>query len=747
MKHLVGCISLFFTFNSMYAQEWIQTTDFNRQLAISSSGLFGYTEYVWGRDIKDSRVIVPFQFTWAETFDKAGHAVVQLKGKTGMIDTLGRFVIPADYDNVFSFSNGYAKVFREGKFGAVNSKGELVIPTEYDFLSDFTKGGRADAVKGNKWGVIDTKNKVIFPFEYLLTRTDDKNFSRVFLKDWGFIDAAGKPVFDNTYQALSHEANGLIIAYLTSGKSLLMNSRYETLIPSGLQYKMLNNKGTHVIVEREGKQGLYDLATKKLVLPVEFESLSFNGDIVAATKSFQTGPAWFADLNGSKLFGKEFTRILPFTDYTGFAEVSVNNKWGLIDLKGNLILPIVMGTEKESNIYVDMNTGRISARKGSLWGMTDLKGNIQLPYQYTDQLGGSSNPFYFTGELKVGVVKDYNINKKGIVNNKGSWVFKPGESYYDDFGIINQFVEGDGVYVPVLKKGKWGVYDLISKKEIIAPKLANFGSAEYAHATFLDDKENWGLIHYGSGKMYKAGQYEYTDFDDETNLLTVKKNSGMGLADPSEKLVAPAVYDALSYDSEGNAYFAIKNGKAGFIDTKGKTIIPFKYDPLPMLQPNDWVNGHVRMIEKGMSVMLNSNGKTVATSSQFKGPVDMFIVRTRFAGSTFCFMGKFDENDKEVVRILLNGKLYEDIGGDLYNHESSSSIVFSEGLLAAKRNGFYGYLDHNGNEVIPFAYERASPFTDGVAYVKKDGKYFIINRDGKKMAHYDMKLALASRFK
>ena len=747
MKRITGIVSLLFAFNTMQAQEWIETTDFNRQIGISNNGLLGYTENVWGRDIKQSRVVIPFQFTWAAPFDKAGHAVVQLNGKTGMIDTVGRYVIPAVYDFVYSFSNGYATVYRDGKFGAVDAKGNLVIPLEYDYLTAFKKGGRADAVKGNKWGVIDTKNKVILPFIYPLTMTDDKNYTRAFVKEWGFLDPSGKPVFDNTYQVLSHEVNGLIEAYLTSGKTILLNARYEKLLPPDLDFKSLNKKGTHAIVEKEDKYGLYDLVNKKLTLPVEFQSLEFDGDLVVVQKAYKSGPAWFASLDGKKLFGKEFSYISSFSDYTGFAEVSSNNKWGLIDRSGQLILPIVMGSDKESDIHVDFDAGRISSRKGSLWGMTDLKGNVILPYQYTSSLDGSNNPFYFIGDSKMEVVKDKNSGKRGVVDHKGNWILKPGESPYEDFGVMSQFVQGDGVYVPVMKKGKWGVYDLIARKEVIKPQLARFGSVEYAHATFLDGRDKWGLVHYSTGKVYKPGTYEFTDFDDETNLLMVEKDKKVGLADLNEKLVVPVVYDKLSYDSESNLYFAVKNGKAGFIDAKGKEVIPFKYEPLPGMYPNNWVEGHVSMVRNGKSVMLDKNGKIVATAADFKGPADIFMVATRFAGPVFCFMGKFeDENGDKVMRILLNGRLYENIGGDMNNTGSGTLISFEEGLMAAKRNGLYGYLDHNGNEVIPFVYERASPFSDGVAYVKKDGKLFIINRKGEKLPHADMPLALLARF-
>ena len=42
----------------------------------------------------------------------------------------------------------------------------------------------------------------------------------------------------------------------------------------------------------------------------------------------------------------------------------------------------------------------------------------------------------------------------------------------------------------------------------------------------------------------------------------------------------------------------------------------------------------------------------------------------------------------------------------------------------------YGYIDRRGNTVIPFIYDKPAQFVDGIAYVKKDGKYGTIDKDG-----------------
>jgi hypothetical protein len=62
---------------------------------------------------------------------------------------------------------------------------------------------------------------------------------------------------------------------------------------------------------------------------------------------------------------------------------------------------------------------------------------------------------------------------------------------------------------------------------------------------------------------------------------------------------------------------------------------------------------------------------------------------------------------------------------------------FNEGLacvgIGEKDDMKYGYIDRRGNIVIPLVYDKPAQFIDGTAYVMKDGKYGTINKAGKEM--------------
>jgi len=76
----------------------------------------------------------------------------------------------------------------------------------------------------------------------------------------------------------------------------------------------------------------------------------------------------------------------------------------------------------------------------------------------------------------------------------------------------------------------------------------------------------------------------------------------------------------------------------------------------------------------------------------------------------------------EYFRIVKGGKyaLFNNDGVQLTKGLYDSSSYPSEGYIATKKDGRWGYLDKAGNEVIPFIYKRASNFKNGLAVVFVD---------------------------
>ena len=69
-------------------------------------------------------------------------------------------------------------------------------------------------------------------------------------------------------------------------------------------------------------------------------------------------------------------------------------------------------------------------------------------------------------------------------------------------------------------------------------------------------------------------------------------------------------------------------------------------------------------------------------------------------------------------------------GNEIFQCQYEDAKGFSEGLAAVKKDGKYGFVNVQGDIVIPFDYSEANCFGDGLANVCKDGRYCYINKDG-----------------
>lgn len=91
-----------------------------------------------------------------------GCAVVKYKGKWGIIDRKGTFLIPPTYSfPPGCFNDGLALIITDSnKIGFKNKNNSWVIAPEYDNAIYFSEG-RAAVEKNRKWSIVDTKGNLI----------------------------------------------------------------------------------------------------------------------------------------------------------------------------------------------------------------------------------------------------------------------------------------------------------------------------------------------------------------------------------------------------------------------------------------------------------------------------------------------------------------------------------------------------------------------------------------------------------
>ena len=132
-------------------------------------------------------------------------------------------------------------------------------------------------------------------------------------------------------------------------------------------------------------------------------------------------------------------------------------------------------------------------------------------------------------------------------------------------------------------------------------------------------------------------------------------------------------------ENYGNLLKVKKAGKCGLFDLNNNEIIPVAYDSISPFRD-------------GMALVMNKVGDQLKIE------------------------GVMSDGDYELMPVS------ETVYATRY-------MFFSEGKMPVKGTGGWGYLDTDGNVVIPCQFQMAYPFSDGFASVKIDNKTYYINRN------------------
>lgn len=220
----------------------------------------------------------------------------------------------------------YEKFSENGKWG-MTKYGEVIIPAVWDELGydnrpsypPYQDFSLIEVRDGNNWGAVNEKGDIIIPPMYkevqIQPRTDDRFEIRVqdFNDKYGFIDYNGKIIVDFRYDYC------------------------ESVFIDGM-----------CVVGRDYGYTFIDKAGKEL-MPLIPDMLSYyNGTFVAKNEN----GSYILDKSGKLLFKGDYEEIYPTAVQT--AVIIKNKKQGLIDFKGNMLLPTIYNYVcfmEEKNVY------------------------------------------------------------------------------------------------------------------------------------------------------------------------------------------------------------------------------------------------------------------------------------------------------------------------------------------------------------------------------------------------------------
>lgn len=178
-------------------------------------------------------------------------------------------------------------------------------------------------------------------------------------------------------------------------------------------------------------------------------------------------------------------------------------------------------------------------------------------------------------------------------------------------------------------------------------------------------------------------------------------------------------YDA--FHATVNGYTRVRKGdKYGMVDSIGKEVLAPEYDFLNLA--ND--PKKILCQKDGYWQMVNIDGRIYKVLMVEHDPLfwklqylkvgslsgDMIKVKSL----TNDLYGFVDENGMEWIPCQ-----FKNVGD------------FSNGFAYIEKNGLYGFIDGTGKEIVPTTYQEVNSFFDGLAWVKRDNKCGFIDIKGK----------------
>lgn len=377
---------------------------------------------------------------------------------------------------------------------------------------------------------------------------------------------------------------------------------------------------------------------------------------------------------------KDYT-IEQIDKYNYFV-LKTNNKYGVIDNKGNIIVDaeydkvIIPNPTKDVFVcYKTENAIILNSNKESILAEYDKVEPIKLKNVASDLM-------YEKSVLK------YEANGKyGIISFNGKPLTK---AIYDSIDSVS-YKEGE---LLVKKDEKYGIINIKGREivktlydNIISDEYSNeengYKSAGYIVGNKLDDGFKYGYIN-SKGKMELDIEYNEINRvneiqDKDTIFLIARKNGQYGLL-KNGKEVLGYEYQAIEYDENSNIFVLEKTKKFGIANSEGKLVLPVEYTDLELKGKYIYVKKDENKYvydKDGNSVNIDYN-KSILDTTNDNYKITITVINDKN------LYGVIDANNKQIIE-------------EKYSY---IEYAYDNYFIACGDDGKLGIIDSNSNVVV-----------------------------------------------
>jgi hypothetical protein len=417
-----------------------------------------------------------------------------------------------------------------------------------------------------------------------------------------------------------------------------------------------------------------------------------------------------------------------------YISVYENNKWGVIDNKGNIVIELdndemIIIPDKNTGLFICMYDVDYSNDTYKTKVLNENGKEILTEYNNVEPIENTDGS---TVWYENNVLKFEENGKYGLINFSGKVIL---DAEYDNIYALSGIEKS----IIIEKDGKKGLVST-SLGEIIIP-------AEYADITSLSDT-------YENGYIVKSEENKFgiisadksviltTNYDEIKNVIgnnyyVVIQNSVLEVIDSTGKVILNSGFDSVEEISVDN-FVIIKNGKYGVINKSGDTVINPEYENLKFAFSNYYIaqkDGKYGIIDTSGNTMIDFTYERIS----YINTAD-FIEAENSDYTTDIYDRTYNKILENVIISELNIdsgylRIRQDNDYKYYNfkfeEKTNKEVLATNTLFLVKENGKYGYENKNGDRIVDCIYDDAKEQNEfGYCAVKKDGLWGALKSDG-----------------
>lgn len=374
--------------------------------------------------------------------------------KYGYMDSEGKKIIEAIYDDVYFFQEGLAAVNKDGKYGFIDKNSTEILPFEYVYvLSEGFYNGVAIVVLCNgQYAAINKKGEIII--------ADNCDYMESYYYGLITVEYGNKTKYYNYNGEEIKLSKG---SYLATG----FKDRIAEVWDKDYNTYYINEKGDVIKIDKAENyysfiDGIAEVEIKGKDEPIyinrNFEQISLKdnyssmshwsvADNIACVINYDAEDYkmyQYINLEGEKIFSSEYGIVEPFRN--GIAPVFYKSGYTFMDSQGNLIDEKVYDSLEylADDIYSIMKENKV--------GVINRNGEIKIPIKYD----------YIHGDK--GIIEAWNYEVSAA---EYDLYYNNGEKINKDENMIRYHIPIDSKVVYVLEKEDYtnGYYINLDTKE------------------------------------------------------------------------------------------------------------------------------------------------------------------------------------------------------------------------------------------------------------------------------------------